>query len=223
MKRYVALMAGIAGIFLLAYVAVQAFRVPVLHDPAPVMETAGLAAALVGLTLLAADVLIPVPSSLVMVAHGAIFGMAAGALLSLLGRAGSFLVGYLVGRRFSAAAARLIGHEELDRANDRLRTWGLPAIAATRPMPLVSETVSIAAGISRLPLARGLLAAVAGSVPEAVLFGAAGAAGATFLGTSWIFLGVIAATALTWGLGNRRQRAQPAPEGPTAPIQAGVR
>jgi hypothetical protein len=76
--------------------------VAVLTDPAPQLAQDGPAAAAVGVGLLVVDVVLPVPSSAVMVAHGALFGVVLGALLSLLGSVGAAMVGSAWG----AAVAR---------------------------------------------------------------------------------------------------------------------
>jgi len=59
--------------FLLLFFVVEALGVQLLTDPTPWMRHGGVLAAVLGVSLLIADVLLPVPSSLVMVAHGALF------------------------------------------------------------------------------------------------------------------------------------------------------
>ncbi|MDP9419663.1 MAG: hypothetical protein M3P53_05890 [Actinomycetota bacterium] len=54
-----------------------------LVDPSGYMD-ASLAAAALGVGLLVADIVLPVPSSVVMVAHGALFGLRLGAVLSMV-------------------------------------------------------------------------------------------------------------------------------------------
>src|SRR5436190_208419 len=64
----------------------------------PMPKSAGPLAAITGVALLIADVFLPIPSSLVMIAHGALFGTAIGALLSPTGSVASALVGFALGR-----------------------------------------------------------------------------------------------------------------------------
>ena len=82
MKRYLLLMAALMAFFIILFFIVEAFKVPLLSDPTPWMKHGGVLAASLGVGLLIADVLLPVPSSLVMVAHGALFGVVVGTLLS---------------------------------------------------------------------------------------------------------------------------------------------
>ncbi len=82
----------------------------------------------VGVGLLIADVLLPVPSSIVMIAHGALFGVVYGTLLSLIGGTGATLVGFALGRRGGPLLARVVSREERTRADCLLRRWGALAI-----------------------------------------------------------------------------------------------
>ena len=75
MKRYLLVMGVILALFLILFLMVKALGVPFLTDPTPWMKYGGVLAAVVGVGLLIADVVLPVPSSLVMVAHGALFGV----------------------------------------------------------------------------------------------------------------------------------------------------
>src|SRR5205085_4569107 len=127
------------------------------------------ATAALGVALLVADVVLPVPSSVVMTAHGALFGVALGTLLSLAGSVGAAVAGYAIGRRGEAFVARRVSPAERARADRLLGRWGVVAIVASRPIPLVAETVAIAAGAARIGAARVALAALAGSLPAALL------------------------------------------------------
>ena len=75
MKRYLLIMLAMMAFFLLLFFAVESLGVPLLVDPTPWLRHGGVLAAALGVGLLIADVLLPVPSSLVMVAHGALFGV----------------------------------------------------------------------------------------------------------------------------------------------------
>jgi uncharacterized membrane protein YdjX (TVP38/TMEM64 family) len=108
---------SILAFFLVLFLLVEALGVPLLTDPSPYLERGGVFAALVGVGLLVVDVALPVPSSLVMVAHGALYGAAVGILLSLAGSTGAALVGFYVGRRGGPLLSRLVGPEERARAD----------------------------------------------------------------------------------------------------------
>src|SRR4029078_7388646 len=99
MKRYLLTVVALIVLFTVLFVIVEALGVPLLSDPTPWMKHGGILAASIGVGLLIADVVLPVPSSIVMVAHGALFGVFWGTMLSLLGRAGAAGRGFASGRR----------------------------------------------------------------------------------------------------------------------------
>lgn len=201
MKRYLLIMGGMVLFFLLLFAAVEALGVPLLTDPTPWLERGGALAACVGVGLLVADVLLPVPSSLVMVAHGALFGVAVGTLLSLLGSVGAALFGFAIGRRGGRTLERLVTPEERERADRLLKRWGTLAVIVTRPVPLLAETVAIMAGTSSLGWGRMTAAALAGSLPMSLLYAVTGAAVANIRSTTLVFVCVLLVAGLFWAVG----------------------
>lgn len=198
MRRYFLVLGVIAAIFLAMFGVVEALGVPILTDPSNHMSTSGVAAALIGVGLLVGDVVLPTPSSLVMVAHGTLFGVVLGTALSLIGRAGSFAFGYYLGSKSHVLIHRFLTDEELERATHTIGKHGLLAIVGTRPIPILSETTSIAAGISKLPFGVSLLAATVGSIPEALVFAISGAIVGSFIHTSYVFIGLVIMMGLFW-------------------------
>jgi uncharacterized membrane protein YdjX (TVP38/TMEM64 family) len=203
MKRYLLVMASMIVFFLILFLAVEALGVPLLVDPTPWMRHGGVLAAALGVSLLVADVLLPVPSSLVMVAHGALFGVATGTFLSLLGSVGAALFGFAIGRRGGKFLERIVTPEERARADQMLARWGALAVIITRPVPLLAETVAIMAGASPLGWGRMALAAFVGSLPPALLYALTGAAVANFQSTALMFGVVLLVTGSFWLIGRK--------------------
>ena len=143
MTRYLLVMAALIACFTILFFIVEAIGVPLLSDPTPWMKHGGVLAASLGVSLLIADVLLPVPSSLVMVAHGALFGVLTGTLLSLIGSVGASWFGFAIGRRGGKLLDRVITPAKRSRANHLLARWGALALIVTRPIPLLAETVAI--------------------------------------------------------------------------------
>src|ERR1044072_9556906 len=110
-------MGGMLVVFLLLFFLVEALGIPLLVDPTPWLNRGGPWAAILGMGLLVVDVLLPVPSSIVMVAHGALFGVLAGTLFSLAGSTGATLFGFWIGRRGGRLLERLVNQRERERAN----------------------------------------------------------------------------------------------------------
>lgn len=221
MKRYLLIVAATMAFFLVLFFTVEALGVPLLADPTPWMRQGGILAGTLGVGLLIADVLLPVPSSLVMVAHGALFGVLKGTLLSLLGSMGAALVGFAIGRRGGKLLDRLVTPAERARADQILARWGALAVAVTRPVPLLAETVAIMAGASPLGWRRMALASMVGSLPPSLMYALTGAAVVNFQSTALMFGAVLLATGSVWVVGrlldrylskrrNRRDAEQPA-------------
>lgn len=197
-KRYVLAAAAVFALFLTLFLLVEAWGVPFLTDPTPGVGAAGAAGAVLGVSLLVVDVALPVPSSLVMIAHGAVFGVGIGALLSLAGSTGATLLGFWLGRRGGSLLARFVSPQEQEAADRLLQRWGALAIIVTRPVPLLAETVAVLAGTSTLGWGKATLAAVVGAVPPAVLYALAGAASAGNGNVGLIFIVVIALAGGAW-------------------------
>ena len=141
------------------------------------MADAGLSGAAVVVGLLAVDIFIPVPSSIVMILSGAAFGVAWGSLLAFAGSIGGEWLGFELARRYGTSlSARIIGDEaERQRLNRILDQHGAAAIAVTRALPVVMETMSVVAGLSAMKRRTFLVASTLGTLPIVVVYAYAGA------------------------------------------------
>jgi uncharacterized membrane protein YdjX (TVP38/TMEM64 family) len=203
--RWWSLAAGIALTLLLMFFAASAAGVAI-DDAAPILHAAGPLAAVAGFLLLVADVFLPIPSSLVMVAHGTLFGAAGGALLSLAGSIASTLTAFAIGRAGTPAIRRFVTPGQHERASALLARWGVVAVAVTRPVPILAETVAIMAGSSRISWTEATLAAAAGSVVPAAVYAWVGAHAGSAANHAVIFGGVLVATAILWWVGDAQRR-----------------
>jgi uncharacterized membrane protein YdjX (TVP38/TMEM64 family) len=206
MKRYALLTLSMMLLFLALFGLVEHLRVPLLTDPAPWLSRGGWIAAALGLGLLVADVLLPVPASLVMIAHGAFFGLVRGTLLSLAGALGAALFGFALGRRGGPLLARLTSEDERRRADDLLQRWGDLAIIVTRPVPILAETVAILAGASPMRWGRMMLATLAGSLPAALIYALTGATARNLDSLPLVFGLVLGVAGIFWIVGRSLRR-----------------
>ena len=118
-----------------------------------------------GTALLAGDVLLPIPSSIVGSLLGARLGFIPGFLCAWLGLMLGHLVGYAVGRLL------------LSRLSPELpQTPTLLILFISRPVPVFAEAVSFAAGAGRMALAPFLAASAAGNGLYALALAGNGAA-----------------------------------------------
>jgi uncharacterized membrane protein YdjX (TVP38/TMEM64 family) len=155
--------------------------------------------------LLIADVVLPVPSSLVMIAHGALFGVIVGTILSLVGSVGATLVGFAIGRRGGVMLERIVSSDERARADRMLARWGALFIVVTRPVPLLAETVAILAGASSISWKSAGLAAVTGSLPPALLYALTGSVAASFQNGALMFALILLVSGSFWYISYRIQ------------------
>jgi uncharacterized membrane protein YdjX (TVP38/TMEM64 family) len=203
MTRYWTITGLLLFFFLGTFLLVEQLNLSFLTDPHAALNARSVSAALAGIGLLIADVILPVPSSLVMIANGALFGFALGTFLSLIGNLGAALTGFFIGRRGEPLLARFVPPEEHIRANHLLAKWGLLAIIITRPVPILAETTIIMAGASTMKLKPMILAALTGSLPIALLYALIGATAASFNNTMLAFGLTLLMAGLFWILGRR--------------------
>jgi uncharacterized membrane protein YdjX (TVP38/TMEM64 family) len=105
--------------------------------------------------LLAADVALPVPSSLVSVLAARLLGFFPGCLTIWLGMTAGCLAGYWLGAKGGAKAAeKFVGAPELERARGLALRFGAPFLAVSRAVPVLAEASVILAGMTGMPLRR---------------------------------------------------------------------
>lgn len=170
--------------------------------------TASAAAAIV--LLLALDLFLPVPSSVVMTLSGALLGWAAGTAASFAGAMGSALLGFGLCRRFGRAAfERLAGAADAARVERFFEEWGTWGILLSRSVPMLTEIVSCAAGLTHLPFRLFLGLTAAGTLPLCAAYAWAGNRSLRE-GTAWAVLLAFAIPAAGFALLNiRRKRHTP--------------
>lgn len=140
------------------------------------LDAAGPGSAAAIVLLLAADVFLPVPSSLIMVLSGAAFGVVWGSVFSLVGSIAGEWFGFELVRRYGRrASSALVGDDELARLGAFFERYGIAAIVLTRPLPIVMETMSVVAGLSAMRRWTFIMASVAGTAPIVVVYAYAGA------------------------------------------------
>jgi uncharacterized membrane protein YdjX (TVP38/TMEM64 family) len=132
MRRYLMVATGMLVVLLLMFLAVEAAGVPIRTDPSPWLSAGTVGVATLGVGLLVADVVLPVPSSVVMLAHGAVFGVTVGTTVSTVGAVGAAVVAFWIGRRGGPLLDRLVTAAERDRADRLIGRWGVPSRSRDR-------------------------------------------------------------------------------------------
>ena len=131
----------------------------------------------VGIALIWADLVLPVPQTAVIAALGIIYGTMFGGLLGSVALISSGILGYALmrtsARRF---VDHLVGRQSLHKMESLFDRGGAWAIILTRSFPYsVPEAIVFLAGLARMPMGKFTMALTVGSVPTAFAFAAIGA------------------------------------------------
>lgn len=154
--------------------------------PAPVV----LAALEVG--VLAADLLLPVPSSLMATLGGAELGVIAGTACAWLGMTLGSIAGWWLGH--TAGQRALVGLEadERDGLEARQRRLGPLVVVLTRPVPLLAEAATLLAGATGMRFRDFLAAAGLGNLAVALVWSIAGRLGRAADSLQWVLVASLA-------------------------------
>jgi uncharacterized membrane protein YdjX (TVP38/TMEM64 family) len=131
----------------------------------------------VGIALIWADLVLPVPQTVVIAALGIIYGTVLGGLLGSVGLITGGLLGYVLmltsARRM---VKRFVGARSLNTMESVCERAGGWAIVLTRSLPYsIPEAMVFLAGLAGMPIGRFTAALAVGSVPAAFAFAAIGA------------------------------------------------
>lgn len=148
--------------------------------------------------LLALDVLLPVPSSVVSAAAGVLLGFLGGAAVVWTGMMVSCVIAYAIGSRSLRLTRRIVGDDSLKRAGEVAARYGTFAIALCRPVPVLAETSVIFAGVTRVPVGRFLTVCAWSNLGVAVGYAAIGAFSMTVNSFLIAFLGAMLLPAFAW-------------------------
>ena len=139
-------------------------------------DTGRLAIALTVALLLASDVFLPIPSSVLATISGLSLGLGTGALVTWAGMQAGALIGYAIGRSAgTGAVAWFVGPAELERAARSHRRWGWFSLVASRAVPVLAESSVLLAGTVRMPMARFAWFTGASNAGVALVYAAVGA------------------------------------------------
>jgi membrane protein DedA with SNARE-associated domain len=125
--------------------------------------------------LLALDVFLPVPSSIVSTAAGMLLGFGPGSTVVWTGMMAGCVVGYGIGARGSAAARRFIGEDGIARASRLMQRYGDVTLVLCRPVPVLAESSVVFAGLVRADFSRFVRLTAAANLGIAMGYAAVGA------------------------------------------------
>lgn len=166
------------------------------------LEGSGRWAWAAGMGLLVADLVLPMPGTIVMAALGVVYGMWFGGGLAFAGQMLASTAGYGVGRLMDRKKVRRwLGDEDYEKGRKFFGEGGGWVVACSRALPILPEVVSCMAGISKMPFGRFLLASACGNLPMAFVFAGIGAVGRE--APWWAVAASIAVPAVLWLVAKR--------------------
>lgn len=158
--------------FLLFEEPMQRLLASLGQQPADPVRALNLAVLVIA--LLALDVVLPVPSSMVSLLAVAVLGAVGGYLVIFVGLCLGSLLGYWLGAGYFRIASGLLDIEDWRKAGrlaTRLNTWSLICL---RGVPVLAETSVLAAGMQRYPLRRFLVITTLANAGLAAVYSALG-------------------------------------------------
>lgn len=159
-----------------------------LDGSVAMLRVAGSWAWAAGIGLLVADLVFPVPGTVVMSALGYLYGTVAGGLAASFGAFAAGICGYGVGRLFGEKSARRwLGDLDFEKGRVLFAKGGGWMIALSRSLPILPEVLACTAGLVRMPFGRFAPALACGSLPMGFLFAGIGAAGHEAPGWALVF------------------------------------
>jgi uncharacterized membrane protein YdjX (TVP38/TMEM64 family) len=142
--------------------------------------------------LLASDVLLPIPSSLVSSFAGHVLGFSMGLLAVWSGMMLGCLVGYWIGAFGGAPLVRkVVGERELARARELATRYGSYGLVVARAVPVLAEASVVFAGVARFRFDRFVLVTGLSNLGIAAAYAAIGAYSYDVNSFLWAFAGAI--------------------------------
>jgi uncharacterized membrane protein YdjX (TVP38/TMEM64 family) len=124
--------------------------------------------------LLASDIFLPVPSSIVSTSAGFLLGFINGTLVSFIGMTIGCIIGYGFGFS-SRKALKWIGQDNFNRLEKFFQRSGAWAIVLARPIPVLAEASVLFAGISRMKLPQFMIVSTLSNLGISLVYAAVGA------------------------------------------------
>jgi uncharacterized membrane protein YdjX (TVP38/TMEM64 family) len=147
-------------------------------------------------SILVSDIILPVPSSIILYLNGLVLGFAKGFLLSYSALVLSSIFGYGLGRITSFRKK-----QDLSKAQAWINQYGYMAIIVSRGIPILSESLSYTAGFNRMKFNRYLISSSLGYLPFCVIFTFFGSKGASEGAFMWSFVASLFLAGVFWFIG----------------------
>jgi uncharacterized membrane protein YdjX (TVP38/TMEM64 family) len=124
---------------------------------------------------LLSDILLPIPSSLIMILNGKLLGFMGGTLLSFIAGLTSSSIGYFLGRASKKYLDRFFKPKEIESANAFMDKYGKLSIALSRAIPILSETIAVMTGTTNITFKTFFSYSVIGHIVVSMVYAWVGA------------------------------------------------
>jgi uncharacterized membrane protein YdjX (TVP38/TMEM64 family) len=129
--------------------------------------------------------LVPIPSEIVLLAAGMIWGLVGGGIMGVIGSMAAALLCYYISRKGGRPLAeKFVGKSAISLADDFIHKYGMSAIIIARLLPFIAfDPISYTAGLVDLDVKKYSLGTFIGSIPRAFFYswlGASFTVGITF-------------------------------------------
>ena len=136
-----------------------------------ILVTRNILTACVIFTLLILDVIIPVPSTILLTFSGNIYGFTVGFLLNYASLLSASIIGFILGRYFQEyVKSNLLGKKEHLKMEIWFKKYGFLVVIFSKFVPIISETISIMAGLTGLKLKKFIFFSTLGILPISLYF-----------------------------------------------------
>lgn len=204
MSRFALLTLSLMLFFLAGFLVATALNIPIFTGTEWMEDHARESAVLILNGLLIGDVVLPIPSSLLMVANGALLGLVGGAIATVVSTVLGGALAFWLGRRGAPWLMSRISPRERAMAERFFARWGGMTVLMSRPVPIIAETVGVLAGTTNMGWTRYLFSVFLGNLPPAVLYAFAGASAKNASYSIAIFVILVGFAVGWWLLGDRR-------------------
>lgn len=173
MKRWILVTCFLLVLFLLPFVFFEdyfntLFSQAGIEDWLERFKTFGL---LGGILLLAADIFLPLPGTLIISTLGYVYGPLTGGVAATVGLILSGTIAYFLCRYAGVGVTkRLLGEEAYVKGQQFSAASGGWVVAMSRWLPLLSEIVACMAGLTKMPPRIYFIALICGAAPFGFLF-----------------------------------------------------
>ena len=161
-------------LFLILYVIFEFSGVITLENVREAVLYFGTMAGGVIILLLASDIVTPVPSSVLMVLAGSLYGFIPGALIGFAGSVSASVAGFVLARTQKSKILQVIKKGDDKAMNRWFVRWGEGILILSRPVPMVAEAMSVFAGSTDISFKRFFSLISVGTAPMVIFYSYSG-------------------------------------------------